>query len=88
MDVARAIVSVAAGQRTTVVLVGGAGLNDVGSADSSEGTPLIEDWRLWLAVGGGALLVGVVVGVLAAVLSGGSPEAVPGNFSPGVITWQ
>lgn len=48
--------------------------------------PLEEDWRFWLGVGAGAALLVTIIAIVAAT-SGGEGPIVPGNFTPGVLTW-
>jgi hypothetical protein len=57
------------------------------AAPEAPGVPLHEDWRLWVGVGAGALTVLVTLIVVIAIASSGTEQAIPGNFSPAVLTW-
>jgi len=92
-EVARQEATVAVGQTTNVRLevapapatTAAAGL--AGSADDEPSDPsMLEDWRLWAAIGATAAVIVVTV-VLLATTTGGTEDPVEGNFEPGVLRW-
>lgn len=87
--VGRAQVSVGAGERTHVVL--SLSTIEVETPVAPPPPPprsIFEEWGFWVAVGGGVVVLGLVIGLgVGLATSGGPSEIVVGNFSPGVITW-
>ncbi|MCB9592524.1 MAG: tetratricopeptide repeat protein [Sandaracinaceae bacterium] len=53
----------------------------------STSTPIVEEPAFWIAIGGGVLLIAGVVILTAVLLSEPGQEVVPGDFTPGLVTW-
>jgi hypothetical protein len=62
--------------------------NGDGSASGDDGGSLLTDWRFWAAVGGGVVLVAAIVIIAVAAGGGSFEEPLPGDFQPGVLTWD
>ena len=92
-EVAREEATVEVGQTTSVRLevapapatTAAAGLEEPTDDEPSDPS-MLEDWRLWAAIGATAAVIVVTV-VLLATTTGGTEDPVEGNFEPGVLRW-
>jgi hypothetical protein len=83
VTVAHATFEIGSGLRREIEL-------ETGSGDAvSRGPegPITEQWWFWTAIGGGAVVLGVVIGVAVGVADHDAHSPVAGNFTPGIISW-
>lgn len=86
--VGRTEVRVGAGERTHVVLSLSTIEVETPGTPPPQSRSIFEEWGFWVALGAGAVVIGLVIGIgVGLATSGGPNEVVIGNFTPGVITW-